>query len=145
MKKRIIVIPIAILATGLLFPIVSSQWHKRQLEKRTTYLREIYRAVVNENAEREPQGKPRVKSLDEVLDDQTKESMKRDGIDWRDFRYFPQPDDAPDSNVLLSVDYPDYLVEVKKGGGVFYIRKKCAEPGDTPNTHSPSAQGAGGR
>ena len=127
MKTRIIVIPSMIIAAVLLFPIVSDQWLKRQMEKRTAYLSEIFRAVVNENTEREPQNKPHVKSLDEVLDDQTKERMKRDGIDWRDIRYFPQPDDAPDSNILFSVTYADYVVEVKKGGAVFRSRKKYAE------------------
>jgi len=127
MKTRIIVIPIVIFAAVLLFPVVSGQWHKRQLEKRTAYLSEIFRAVVNENTEREPQGKPSVKSLDEVLDDQIKGRMKRDGVNWRDFRYFPQPDDAPDSTVLFSVTYADYVVEVKKGGAVFRSRKKYAE------------------
>ncbi|MDX9793488.1 MAG: hypothetical protein RBU24_08290 [Kiritimatiellia bacterium] len=145
MKNRIIAISILIVATLLLFPAISNQWHKRQLEKTTTYLREIYLAVVNENAEREPQGKPNVKSLDEVLDDQTKERMKKDGIDWRDIRYFPQLDDASESNILFSVDYSDYHVEVKKGGGVFYSRKKHAEPSAPPNHRSPSAPVVGGR
>jgi hypothetical protein len=115
------------------------------LEKWTTYFRTIYLAVVNENMEREPQGKPRVKSLDEVIDDQTKDRMKRDGIDWRDVRYYPQSDDALDSNILFSVDYPDYHVEVKKGGGVFYSRKKHAEPNAPPNHRSPSAPVVGDR
>jgi len=145
MKKQIIVISSVIIATLLLFPAISNQWHKRQLEKPTAYLCEINRAVVNENAGREAQGKPLVKSLEEVLDDQTKERMKKDGIDWRNIRYFPQPDNALDNSVIFSVTYADYVVEVKKGGGVFYARKKHAEPSVPPNHRSPSAPVVGGR
>jgi hypothetical protein len=125
-----------IFAATLLFPIVSGQWRKRQFEKRAVYLKEIYRAVVNENTEREPLGNPGVKSLDEVFDDQIKERMKRDGIDWRDFRYFPQPDDAPDSNVLFSVTWSGSVVQVRKGGAIFCGRKKTAEPVGVPNANT---------
>jgi len=113
------------------------------MEKKTVYLREIYRAVLNVNMDRELRGRPNIQSLDEVLDDQTKERMRRDGIDWQDIRYFPQSCDALNSNILFSVDYSGYVIEVRKGGAVFYNRKKHVEPSAIPSQSS--ASGAGGR
>jgi len=94
------------------------------MEKPKAYLRQIYTVVRNINTEREPLGRPAIQSLDEVMIDQFKKRLQRDGINWRDIHYYPQPDNAPDTNVLLSLTYANQVFEVKKGGALIVSRKK---------------------
>ena len=106
-----------------------------RLDVKGRCLRNIFVSLSKANTEAEAKGQKYSwpQTLSGILDEKAKAELKRKGIDWRQIRYYPLADDAPDTNAILSLESGKYIITVRKGGAIFRGQKKHAEQGGLPN------------